>query len=259
MKLNKIKDSFKNRKIEPSASAWDQLASRLDQEEKKDKKPVIYWLGAIAAALVFGFFLYPLVTNQIDKTEKQNEIVIDEKNSTIEASSPQNKEVITRDIIIKENEIALEENGNTKKSISSEKTSSIKKSDFNNSKAKFNKNKTNANSEIAAADLVPTAKAKAKNNYIPEDHSIDPAIANAITQNKAQELTAEQEMELLLSKALKKVRLNEVAVEEVNIDRLLRETEWDIEADRRNRVNDIIYDQLGKLKSEAYTLIGGNK
>ena len=259
MKLNKIKDSFENRKIEPSASAWDQLASRLDQKEKKDKKPVIYWLGAIAAALVFGFFLYPLVTNQIDKTEKQNEIVVEEKNTTIEASSPQNKEAITQDIIIKENEIALEENGNTKKNISSEKTSSRKKSNFNDPKAKFTKNKTSINSEIAAADLGPTAKGKSKKSYIPEDNLIDPAIANAITQNKAQPLTAEQEMELLLSKALKNVRLNEVAVKEINIDRLLRETEWDIEADRRNRVDDIIYDQLGKLKSEAFTLIGGNK
>ena len=259
MKLNNIKDSFENRKIEPSANAWDQLASRLDQEEKKDKKPVIYWLSAIAAALVFGFFLYPLVTNQIDKTEKQNEIVVEDKNTTIEANSFQNKEVVTQDIIIKENEIALVENGNTKKNISSEKNTTRKKSNFNDSKAKFTKNKTSTNSEIAAADLAPTAKEKAKNNYIPEDNSIDPAIANAITQNKTQPLTAEQEMELLLSKALKNNRLNEVAVEEVNIDRLLRETEWDIEADRRNRVNDIIYDQLGKLKSEAFALVGANK
>jgi hypothetical protein len=261
MKLNNIKDSFENRKIEPSASAWDQLASRLDQEEKKDKKPEIYWLGAIAAALVFGFFLYPLVTNPIDTTEKQNEIVVEEKNTTIEANSFQNKELVTQDIITKdkENEIALEENGNIKKNISSENNTTRKKSNFNDPKAKFTKNKTSINSEIAAADLGPTAKEKAKKSYIPEDNLIDPAIANAITQNKAQPLTAGQEMELLLSKALKNVRLNEVAVEEINIDRLLRETEWDIEADRRNRVNDIIYDQLGKLKSEAFALVGANK
>ncbi|WP_213520536.1 hypothetical protein [Nonlabens sp.] len=259
MKLNNIKDSFENRKIKPSASAWDQLASRLDQEEKKDKKPVIYWLGAIAAALVFGFFLYPLVTNQIDGAEKQSELVIEDKKITWEKSSHQNKEVIPQDIITKENEIVLEENGNTKKSISSEKTSSRKKSNFIDSKEKLSNNKTGTNSARATADVVLTAKDKIKNNYIPEDNSINPAIANAKTQNKAQTLTSDQEMELLLSKALENVRLKEVAGKEINTDRLLRETEWDIEADRRNRVNDIIYDQLGKLKSEAYTLIGGNK
>ncbi|QJP33221.1 hypothetical protein F0365_01740 [Nonlabens sp. Ci31] len=259
MKLNNIKNSFENRKIAPSAAAWDQLASRLDQEEKKNKKPVVYWLGAIAAAIVFGLVLYPLFSSDVNSVE--NQIVVEESNTAIETLDFQNDVVIKNKETIKDQEtpVAFEENWNTKKSTLSKKTSSKNNFNYSHPKEKSTKNKISTSSEIAAADLGPTTKEKPINRSIPDDNSVDPAIANAVTQNKTPALTAEQEMELLLSKALKNASVNEVAVEGINIEQLLRETEWDIEADRRNRVNNIIFDQLGKLKSEAYTLIGGNK
>jgi uncharacterized membrane protein len=261
MKLNNIKDSFENRKIEPSASAWDQLASRLDQKDKKDKKPVIYWLSAIAAAVVVGLVLYPFFSSDMNRIEKHNQLVIEENKPPVEAADSQNKEAIQQELLTthKEAEIALEEGWKINKEASSAKTLSKNEAITNDYKVKAFKNTLITNPGITQTGIAVNDKETTPGTYYPKDNSIDPAIANAITQNKTQTLTAEQEMELLLSKALKYASINEVAVEEVNIDRLLRETEWDIEADRRIKINNTIFDQLGKLKSEAFALVGANK
>jgi uncharacterized protein HemX len=111
MKLNTLKNSFEKRQIEPSTTAWSQLASRLDQEEKKNKKPVIYWLSAIAAAVVVGLVLYPFFSSDVNRIEKHNQLVVEENKTPTEATDPQNKEAIQQGLLTthKETKIVLEE------------------------------------------------------------------------------------------------------------------------------------------------------
>jgi hypothetical protein len=257
MKLNHIKNSFENRKIEPSTTAWSQLASRLDQEEKKNKKPVIYWLSAIAAAVVVGLVVYPFFSSDVNRIEKHNQLVVEENKTPAETTDPQNKEAIQQGLLTthKETKIVLEENWKIKKEASPEKSLSKNNLITNPHKRIALKNTLVTNSIITQTGIAAIDKETTPRTYYLEDNAIDPAIANAITQK----LTAEQEMELLLRKALKNARKNEVAVEEINIKQLLRETEWDIEADRRIKINSTIFDQLGKLKSEAFALVGAHK
>ncbi|MEP2970208.1 MAG: hypothetical protein ABJO82_11775, partial [Nonlabens ulvanivorans] len=65
MKLNNIKNTFEKREIKPSAGSWDVLSARLDEDDKKSKKPVvIYWLSAIAAIFIAALLLYPSLSNE---------------------------------------------------------------------------------------------------------------------------------------------------------------------------------------------------
>ncbi len=257
MKLNNIKESFDNRKIEPSIGAWDTLASRLDQEENKSKKPVILWLSAIAAVLILGVFIYPILSSEIViKKGSSNEVVIDQTKPT--EVIPVNKVNVNpvndaqvdqlKDFNDLQQAVALSEEKN-------EKSKSI----INNNNSK------NIKIEDVGA-VVPNPEVNSAisftdspKNSIIEDNSIDPKIIVEVVEVSPKKLTAEEEMELLLNQAIENVEAKEYAVKNINIDQLVRETEWDIEADRRNRFNNYLYDQLGKLKKEAVATITGRK
>jgi hypothetical protein len=261
MKLNTIKNSFEKRKIEPSTTAWSQLASRLDQEEKKNKKPVIYWLSAIAAAVVVGLVLYPFFSSDVNRIEKHNQLVVEENKTPVEATDPQNKEAIQQGLLTthKETKIVLEENWKIKKEASPEKSLSKNNLITNPHKRIALKNTLVTNSIITQTGIAAIDKETTLPTYYPESNAIDPISINIAAQNKPQPFTAEEEMELLLKEALKNTSIIEIAVKEINVPKLLRETEWDIEADRRIKINSTIFDQLGKLKSEAFALVGAHK
>jgi hypothetical protein len=262
MKLNTIKNSFGKRRIEPSTTSWNKLASRLDQEEKKNKKPIIYWLSAIAAAVVLGLVLYPLLIHgDLSSIEKHHELVVEENKTPIEAADSQNKVAIQQELLTthKETGMALEENWKIKKEASSAKTLSKRDPITNDYKVKAIKNTLITSSVITETGIAVVDKETTPQAYYPEGNAIDPIVANIEAQKNTQALTAEEEMELLLKEALKNTSISEIAVKEINVAQLLRETEWDIEADRRIKIDNTIFDQLGKLKSEAFALVGANR
>ena len=80
METNKIdkfiRDSFKDRSLQPSASAWERLADKLDaQEERRTQKPLFWKVAAsIALLLSVGYFLIP---NDTTIPIKSDEIVFE--------------------------------------------------------------------------------------------------------------------------------------------------------------------------------------
>ncbi|MEO9954269.1 hypothetical protein [Nonlabens sp.] len=250
MKLNNIKNSFNNREIEPSASAWDQLASRLDQEEKKNKRPVIFYLSVIAAILILGLVLYPFFNgNTSTPDSNENTIVLEDVNSINETNFKNNELAI-------ESKLNLEENtenspvksviNNTTPTTESEKRKQ-KRSSLVASVSKPSENTQSITKESNIKEI--------RTNSTIEDSSINPLLSNPIAQITPKKLTAEEEMELLLNEAMQNTPKTVIATKEYNIDQLVRESEWDLEADKRNKVNNAIFNQLGKLKNEALTLI----
>ncbi|MEN8815619.1 MAG: hypothetical protein ABF274_01945 [Nonlabens sp.] len=257
MKLNHIKNSFDNRKIEPSAGAWDQLVSRLDQEERKNKKPLIYWLSAVAAVLIFAMFVYPVVTNDIEAEEKINEVVVEDSQNKPASSYSKEQDMINPTKVIdstlnttisKEAFASVTNNKEAQTSISkSKKLETIDK-----------KQKTDLIATTIEKPITNFKEEKLNSNSLLDDNSVNPELMNSIAQTTSKKLTAEEEMELLLKEAYKNLPETEYVEKSMNVDQLIREAEWDAETDRRNRVNDLIFDKLGKLKAEALTLIDGN-
>jgi hypothetical protein len=69
------------------------------------------------------------------------------------------------------------------------------------------------------------------------------------------------ESDILLNKALQKLKVERTAVVEtsgINPQKLLRETEWDLEARNHNRLENTLLDGLSRLKREAVALIDRN-
>jgi hypothetical protein len=256
MKLNHIKNSFDNRKIEPSAGAWDQLASRLDQEEKKTKKPILFWLSAIAAVLIFAVLIYPAVSNDIETVENNNEVVLEDvKNKPAGSYSKEqvkmnNTNVIDQPVETITNKdvfasVIKKEEPQT--SISNKRLETIDK-----------KQKLDLTAITIEKPITNFKEEKLNSNSLLDDNSVNPALLDLVDQATAKKITAEEEMELLLKEAYKNLPVTEYVEKSMNVDQLIREAEWDAETDRRNRVNDLIFDKLGKLKAEALTLIDGN-
>ncbi|WP_298951558.1 hypothetical protein [uncultured Nonlabens sp.] len=254
MKLKNIKNSFNNREINPSTGAWDQLAARLDQEEKNKKKPFIYWLGAIAAIFILGVVLYPFLNgSSITLESNENTIVLEDTTPTKESTGKKSDIALEKKLDFEEKtESSVEKQliKNTTLTAVSEKRKQ-KRSSHIASVSKTIVNKQIVNEESTVKEIKP--------NSIIEDSSINPLLSNPIAQTTPKKLTAEEEMELLLNEAMQNTPKTVIATKEYNIDQLVRESEWDIEADRRNRVNNLIFDQLGRLKAEAVVIISGNK
>lgn len=258
MKLNHIKDSFDNRKIEPSAGAWDQLASRLDQEEKKSKKPVLFWLGAIAALLIFAVFIYPVVNNDIEAVENNNEVVIE--GSQNKPASSYSKEQIRPNptnmidpVVPAPSSVEAIASTNHKEKTQTSTLQNMKLETVKDEK------KVDLTATTIKKPLTNSIEKQPIRNTLIDDNSVNPELANSVAQTTPKKLTAEEEMELLLNEAMQNYSSTEVTVKQMNVEQLIREAEWDAETDRRNRVNDLIFDKLGKLKAEALTLIDGNK
>jgi hypothetical protein len=65
-----LKEKLEKRTLSPSEGSWSKLAERLDAEEKRNKKPIYWWLG-IAAGLV----ILLAVTIQFFNNEENESII----------------------------------------------------------------------------------------------------------------------------------------------------------------------------------------
>ncbi|MGB5982962.1 MAG: hypothetical protein WBG46_12535 [Nonlabens sp.] len=260
MKLRDIKDNFNEREIQPGAGSWEKLSAQLDVAEKNKKRPYLYWLGAVAAILVVALLAYPVMSGVNSRNEDpNNQVVVQEPPADNENIKEVNKSP--------QSEVAVEiklgsELNEQEKSIEKEKE-----------KAPVAKN-------LPAATHVKQALAQThSSNKINKDHKTQPqkvedkiisqtqeAVANVesidsstmVEDQTKPALTADQEAAKLLEKLLGNDNTEVVSTRSIKSEQLLRETEWDIEADRHNRINKGLKDGLGKLKNEAFALIGRN-
>ncbi len=249
MKLNNIKNQMNQREIAPSAQAWDKLQARLD-EEPASKKTWIYWVSGIAAAALLGFFLFPMLTTTTTIVEPGNQVVIEENTPQFEI------EIFTPEIT--QEEIAIVEE-NEEVTVTT-----------NSSTATQNKPVVRKAVPLKKAIIVATTNNKqhitSKDEFITQptiNNTQETVVASTTITNDrileqpvVKQLTAAQEADLLLQKALgKQPKSDVVASKTVDAKMLLLETEWDVESDRRTRMQNTIQDGLKFLKTEAVALI----
>lgn len=244
MKLNNIKKTLDQRSITPSADSWDKLSQRLDAvaAQKQTKKPFAYWIGAVAAVLVIALVVVAQVSKRVETTNpsvvKQNdtpaiEKIMDVPVNTLNRDAQNKQELINNQPIT--NAVAA-----IQYKLQQEPRQPLRPAKKDSQVV--NQSTTSVTIQNSAASTISTAIVLQESNV--ESKPI------------ALKLTAAQETDLLLERAmgsLKTSRQTSTAV--VHADRLLQETEWDIEADRRNRVENMLLDQFGKLKAHAASLV----
>ncbi len=247
MKLNDIKDKFDGREIQPSAGSWERLAVRLDKEKKTNKKPIIMWLGAVAAILVVALMVVPSFFG-MDNTESTSpQLVVEEP--MIEENSPTEKRTIDQDVpsTTLKNAVAQE---NSAKAIEKPAVPNMIKA-------------SSEPKEILGLKVI-------ENNIIAAVATEEATVPKTDAQRSLEISQPNQkvsEADLLLNQALNRIgskTTQETGVatrtgESISPQKLLRETEWDLEAQKRNRIENTLLDGLGRLKREAVALIDRNQ
>lgn len=249
MKLNNIKKSFDERVIAPSPASWDKLAQRLDNEQKTKKRPYLYWLGAVAAAVVIALMIIvPVFTNSADSIN--DSVVKQDAKPVIENKVDTPKP----DVSYKNNVADVKTKQTQETAVATQPTKTVK------SKKSQQTTLQTANSQLAQSE---------KNNQEVENNKAVQVSTNRNTAVAVQEqkeiivgsaattkLTAAQEADMLLERAMKKTQL-QTTVTSAKIDpsKLLMETQWDIEIERHNRLDNMLIDQFGKLKAHAVAII----
>lgn len=256
MKLKNIKDTFESREIQPSAGSWDALASRLETEENKNKKPLMFWLGAIAAILIAALLIYPAL-NDNNKVDQQ----IDDTIVTIEDKDQENSSDVSVPDAIEVNQtiknqqkegLVINEAIATQKEEVISKKSPLQKQYVAQTSQNESLKKEKIQQEVEQIINDPLTKESIHKNI--DDTAIT---SNQKSQVIEKVLTAEEEMELLLNNAMNKVEQPVIAVKDINPDLLLMETEWDIESDKRSKLQNSLQNGLNFLKAEAVAIVEG--
>lgn len=119
---NIFKKAFKTRTIEPSISSWDRLNTQLDNhEEKKKKKPFVYFSYAASILLIvsLGIYFSQEANNQIQIKKSQEVVHVKENNFSPKTQETPVFEAITDKIK------TIHKNGNNNNNITI-KTANIK-------------------------------------------------------------------------------------------------------------------------------------
>ncbi len=257
MKLDDIKRGFGEREIQPSAGSWDKLSAKLDKENKKSRKSYLYWIGAVAAAIVIALMVYPAINDSFSSGPMPSEQMVDVDSDTV-----------TKERSGKADDGDREKNSQLAVDIKTEKAGAVDEKEGSTGFAPAASSVAQVTAPVtseekSAASLLKNKRKMGQNN--PADQikklKIDAIAGVEQPESKpdaADMITAQQEAGALLNSLLgtSEIETTEVATHSIKPEQLLRETEWDLEAERRDRVNRGINQGLGILKNEAFALIG---
>jgi len=244
MNLNNIKDKFNDREIQPGADSWEKLSQRLDRTDAQSKKPILLWLTAAAAVLVLGLTTVPSLFSHTDVTPLDRQMVIEtpevetplRREPYFESNSPESVKETVPEVAREKEAIATVEN-TTK---ATQKTAETKKAPIS-----------------SIQDIALEQPEKAAVHPTTLQTGVAQAAPEVLVPTEPQ--TPFNEANALLDKALKQVQGKEAMATTINPTKLLRETEWDLEAQRHNRLENTLLDGLGRLKREAVALIDRNQ
>lgn len=240
MKLKNIKDKFKRRDIKPSADSWEKLSERLDNTDKQKKKPIVMWMGAVAAILILGLIIVPSLFFNGNVIPVKGQIVIEEMDQTdqvdsVDGNNPNIQAPVTDKEPVDEVAVRTEAIATTESSTNSKKKPVIVKEPFLKQDLAVN----NPNDDAVPFSVKLSDIAVAEPDII--INTKEPVVIN--------------EAELLLNRALQNVQVTKASATRIDPDKLLRETEWDLEAKKNNRLENTLLDGLGRLKREAVAFI----
>jgi transcriptional regulator of met regulon len=243
MKPKYIKQDFNKREIAPSHDSWERLSARLENVDKKKKRPLMYWISAVAAILIVALSASQLLFPVMDGGTVEKVTLVNENNTTDTESKkdPVFKETKEMDLNTPVTQQESFDHQNDAKSFINPGQKTANKTSFTSRVAL----KGTKQQQVAAVSI-DLKKIAIKTVEMPHD---------AMAHNGINNLTVVQEVELLLEEAFAKAETKNRVSQSINPEQLLRETEWDIEADRHNRINDGLKSGLGKLKNEAFALI----
>lgn len=234
---NEVRKTLEERKIKPTAEAWQTLQSRLDSKPKQPSKRH-FWVWGVAASLIGVLLVSPLffTTDNQSSVPKEREHVpaITSKNaleSTIKESDTSSPEIkkVTDSKALNNTEMAETK---TKNKHNLEQQTKQEKEDVQERQ-----------SLVAHQELTPDEDEK-------EEAMYNKAIVGAKPQSKP---VSDAYLEGLLNEAEQRIHADESlarnTIQSVDSDKLLEHIEYEIEDSFREKVFDAIKTGFGKVKT----------
>lgn len=204
-----IKEKLGERTLEPSANAWETIASQLEQQDSKKKFNYKFWI-AIAAVLLVGVFLFAGLFKSPVATPPSNVVETESESIKVKIKSPiqENIDVPTEAVVVVEPVIL-------------EPVDKIKAVPNTPSKKDRIKTEIVNVDKATVIEKTPNKSVVAINNPVVQETS-ETAILQQKIQEKVSELVAEVD----------KLKADNEAVSDAEIDALLAKAQRDILRDR---------------------------
>ena len=225
-----IKDKLEKRTIQPSADAWQTLASRLDAKNNKKKSPYYLWLGVAASIVAIMFIASQLFVNN-NNTTIETPVIVNTNKETIKKIESENvlqkKDVLTNNV---EKESVKELNIKTPKS---EKTEV----------AQLTKQKEEKT-------VLPKEVIVNKTSF--EDLKVQQVVAQIQGLKDKGESVTDKDIDALLDQAQKEITLQNIyneTTKTVDANALLQDVESDLQQSFRDKVFNALKSSYNTVKT----------
>ncbi|MDO1499654.1 hypothetical protein Q2T40_20790 [Winogradskyella maritima] len=241
-----MKETLEKRTMSPSPELWSKLADRLDEDEKKNRKPVYWWLGIAASVAVLimlsiGFFnsnteeiIDVLVEEEVPKQERIKETLNPVELIEDKALAGENLESpkIEKEVVVSSKKDKSERQNQLQKEIT---TTPIKSKD--------------AVAQVDKSQQAPILN-KEKLNF--DKSEVDKAVAEVLKFKEDKNTVTDQQIDSLLKSAqreLFKDRIFKNSNNVVDADALLQDVEDDLGLSFRTKVYEALKDGYEKAKT----------
>ena len=225
-----IKDKLEKRTIQPSADAWQTLASRLETKNNKKKSPYYLWLGVAASIVAIMFIASQLFVNN-NNTTIETPVIVNTNKETIKKIESENilqkKDVLTNNV---EKESVKELNIKTPKS---EKTEV----------AQLTKQKEEKT-------VLPKEVIVNKTSF--EDLKVQQVVAQIQGLKDKGESVTDKDIDALLDQAQKEITLQNIyneTTKTVDANALLQDVESDLQQSFRDKVFNALKSSYNTVKT----------
>ena len=236
-----IKDKLENRRLKPSADAWDKLSERLDNEDKMKNNTSFWWLG-IAASIIGVLFV---VSQFLNKAEVVEPVIVDspEKIENIEIEPLLSSEKEEASVEVKTNEVSAYKKILKQKSvIITEMNTDKHKNAVATHETKKEEKDIKSNKSVAVL----------KEELSFEEQKIKDVVAKVKALKNDNVAVTDDDIDALLLEAQKEIRLNNIINETtgvVDANALLQDVEADLDKSFRNKVFEAIKSSYNSVKT----------
>ncbi len=237
-----IKNKLEKRAIKPSENAWGKLSERLDDQEGKQTRRPVLWMGVAASIvgvllIITQFFGREITKDETPKIADTPMVEMSSENHTVAIETIDEKEV--------ENIVSLK----TKQTIKAPVKASPLPEIISKNEALIAGKREDLQDALKKEALSPVKEVIEPLTF--EEEKIQ-AVAKQIQQLKEDHMVTNEAIDALLLEAQKEIRLNRLYNERtgvVDANQLLEDVEADLDQSFRNRVFEAIKTSYGTVKT----------
>jgi len=240
-----IREKLQEREIQPSSKAWKKLTTKLDSQQKRGNKKVLWY--SIAAGFVGILIVTSLVFDNSSTKLEKNKILVDDNTIIVDN---RNNEINIIPVKILTEKIASQDSDSKKyfyrykkrgDNIVSEKKpvlikNNVKKPEviFTSNEAKVTNNEYRQFEITSNKDIV---KIVHENTFV--DSKVDEVVAQVQALQKNNKMISLQEIDVMLIKAQHKIQMKRILndkTNKINATALLNNVELELETSFRDKV-----------------------